>query len=95
MHRLRRSGCKGWRNKQWHGRLLAFLHIMSGDSAFIRVPLAPGRDLLLSSDPLLFTSPVSTALPDVGDPDAEEQDESTLGRPEIDDEDTEPGGKAA
>ena len=82
MHRLRRSGCKGWRNKQWHGRLLAFLQIMSGDSAFIRVSLAPGQDLLLSSEPLLFTSPVSTSLPDIADPDAEEEDDSTLGRPE-------------
>lgn len=92
MHRLRRSGCKGWRNKQWHGRLLAFLQIMSGDSAYIRVSLAPGLDMLLSSEPLLFTSPVSTALPDVGDPDAEEQDESTLGRPAADDEDAAPEG---
>ena len=65
---------------------------MSGDSAYIRVPLAPGQDMLLSSEPLLFTSPVSTALPDVGDPDAEEQDESTLGRPEADDDDAEPEG---
>ena len=65
-------------------RLLAFLQIMSGESAYIRVSLAPGQDMLLSSEPLLFTSPVSTALPDVGDPDAEEQDESTLGRPAAD-----------
>ncbi|QFT61799.1 hypothetical protein FIU91_02565 [Roseivivax sp. THAF30] len=86
MHRLRRSGCKGWRNKQWHGRLLAFLQIMSGDSAFIRVSLAPGRDMLLSSEPLQFTSPVSTSLPDVLDPDAEEEDHSTLGRPEPDED---------
>lgn len=93
MHRLRRSGCKGWRNKQWHGRLLAFLQIMSGDSAFIRVPLAPGRNLLLSSEPLLFTSPVSTALPDVADPDAEDQDESTFGRPEVYDFDPDPDGE--
>jgi hypothetical protein len=92
MHRLRRSVCKGWRNKQWHGRLLAFLQIMSGDSAYIRVSLAPGQDMLLSSEPLLFTSPVSTALPDVGDPDAEEQDESTLGRPAASGEDAEPEG---
>ncbi|APE42451.1 hypothetical protein BOO69_02725 [Sulfitobacter alexandrii] len=87
MHRLRRSGCKGWRNKQWHGRLLAFLQVMSGDSAFIRVSLAPGQDMLLSSEPLLFTSPVSTALPDSADPDTEEEDASTLGRPETMDED--------
>lgn len=87
MHRLRRTGCRGWRNKQWHGRLRAFLHIMSGDSAFIRVPLAPGHYMLLSSEPLSFTSPVSTSLPDIADPDAEEQDESTLGRPELDEDD--------
>lgn len=86
MHRLRRSGCKGWRNKQWHGRLLAFLQVMSGDSAFIRVALAPGNDMLLSSEPFVFTSPVSTSLPDAGDPDAEEDDPSTLGRPEAEDD---------
>ena len=91
MHRLRRSGCKAWRNKQWHGRLLAFLQIMSGESAYIRVSLAPGLDMLLSAEPLIFVSPVSTALPDVGDPDAEEQDDSTLGRPVVD-EDDEPEG---
>ncbi|RDD70842.1 TIR domain-containing protein [Paracoccus versutus] len=82
MHRLRRSGCQGWRNKQWHGRLLAFLEIMSSGSAFIRVPLAPGHDMVLSSEPVLFTSPVSTRLPDILDADSEETDESTLGRPE-------------
>jgi hypothetical protein len=83
MHRLRRSGCKGWRNKQWHGRLLAFLEIISEDSAYIRVPLAPGHNMLLSSEPVLFTSPVSTKLPDISDADGEEADESTLGRPEV------------
>jgi hypothetical protein len=86
MHRLRRSGCKGWRNKQWHGRLLAFLELLSEGSAFIRVPLAPGRDMLLSSEPVLFTSPVSTSLPDIADADGEEEDESTLGRPEVEEE---------
>lgn len=86
MHRLRRSGCQGWRNKQWHGRLLAFLEIMSADSAFIRVPLAPGHDMLLSSEPMLFTSPVSTSLPDISDADSEETDESTLGRPEAEED---------
>lgn len=88
MHRLRRSGCKGWRNKQWHGRLLAFLELMSAGSAFIRVPLAPGRDMLLSSEPILFTSPVSTSLPDISDADGEECDDSTLGRPEAEEEET-------
>ncbi len=92
MHRLRRSGCKGWRNKQWHGRLLAFLQIMSGKSAFIRVSLAPGKNLLLSSEPLLFTSPVSTASPNEMDPDAEETDASTLGRPAVEDAEDFEGG---
>lgn len=82
MHRLRRSGCQGWRNKQWRGRLLAFLEVMSSGSAFIRVPLAPGHEMILSSEPMLFTSPVSTSLPDILDADSEETDESTLGRPE-------------
>lgn len=82
MHRLRRSGCQGWRNKQWHGRLLAFLEVMSGGSAFIRVPLAPGHHMVLPAEPMLFTSPVSTILQDSLDADSEEADESTLGRPE-------------
>lgn len=86
MHRLRRAGCKGWRNKQWRGRLFAFLELMSAGSAFVRVPLAPGHDMLLSSEPILFTSPVSTSLPDILDADGEEADESTLGRPEPEEE---------
>ena len=27
-HSLRRSVCKGWRNKQWHGRLMAFIEML-------------------------------------------------------------------
>lgn len=84
MHKLRRSICKGWRNKQWYGRMLAFLELISGDSAFIRLRLSADADLVLDSSPILFSSPVSTALPDILDADAEEQDLSTLGRPEPD-----------
>ena len=54
----------------------------SPGSAFIRVPLAPGHDMVLSAEPMLFTSPVSTLLQDTLDADSEETDESTLGRPE-------------
>lgn len=82
MHRLRRSLCKGWRNKQWHGRMLAFLELLSGESAFIRLPLSPSSAVLIDAAPVLFSSPVSTALPDVLDGDDEEADLSTLGRPE-------------
>lgn len=38
-HRLRRGVCKGWRNKQWHGRLLAFLELLSGEASSFRLPL--------------------------------------------------------
>jgi hypothetical protein len=86
LHRLRRSICKGWRNKQWHGRMLAFLELLSGESAYIRLALAANAALLIEAAPMLFTSPVSTALPDVLDADEEEADISTLGRPDNDDE---------
>jgi hypothetical protein len=86
MHRLRRSLCKGWRNKQWHGRMLAFLELLSGESAYIRLALAANAALAIEAAPMLFTSPVSTALPDVRDADEEEEDMSTLGRPDNDDE---------
>jgi hypothetical protein len=86
MHRLRRSMCKGWRNKQWHGRMLAFLELLSGESANIRLAFAANAELVIEAAPMLFTSPVSTALPNVLDADEEEADVSTLGRPDNDDE---------
>ena len=89
MHKLRRSICKGWRNKQWHGRMLAFLEILSGDSAYIRLRLSAEHDLVVDAAPILFTSPVSTMLPNITDADDEETDVSTLGRPESDDEEVE------
>jgi hypothetical protein len=82
MHRLRRSICKGWRNKQWLGRMLAFLELLSGESAFIRLALSPSSAVVLEAAPVLFSSPVSTMLPDILDADDEETDLSTLGRPE-------------
>ena len=87
MHRLRRSICKGWRNKQWHGRMLAFLELISGDSAYIRLRFSPDSDCVLDAVPVLFSSPISTMLPDITDTDAEETDTSTLGRPEAEEED--------
>lgn len=89
MHKLRRSICKGWRNKQWHGRMLAFLEMLSGDSAFIRLRLSAEHDLVIDAAPVLFSSPVSTMLPNEADADDEETDVSTLGRPENDDEESE------
>lgn len=78
-HKFRRSGCKGWRNKAWHGRLMAFLELLSGDSQFIELPLSGSASIKLDATPILFTSSVSTALPDVLSDDDEEQDVTTLG----------------
>ncbi|MBA8906056.1 TIR domain-containing protein [Aminobacter ciceronei] len=86
LHRLRRSICKGWRNKQWHGRMLAFIELLSGESAYIRLALSAKSALAIEAAPMLFTSPVSTMLPDVLDTDEEEADISTLGRPDNDEE---------
>lgn len=86
MHKLRRSICKGWRNKQWHGRLRAFLELLSGDSAYLRLRLSAQHDLVVEAEPILFTSPVSTMLPDIAGADDEEIDASTLGRPERDED---------
>jgi len=77
--RCRRSICKGWRNKQWHGRLMAFLEMLSGESAFLKLPLGPSSEIRLDATPILFTSPVSTLLPDVLTDDDEETDPSVLG----------------
>jgi hypothetical protein len=87
MHRLRRTICKGWRNKQWYGRMLAFLELLSGESAYIRLRLSATEDVVLEAAPILFSSPVSTDLPDTQGGDDEETDLSTLGRPEADEED--------
>jgi hypothetical protein len=85
-HRLRRSVCKGWRNKQWHGRLMALLELLAGESSFITLPLSPVMNLLLDPTPMLFTSPVRTPLPNLLQDEDEEDDESTLGRPEPEEE---------
>ena len=85
-HRLRRSVCKGWRNKQWHGRLLAFIELLSGDEASINLRLGNTALVRVDAAPLLFSSPVSTVLPDRLRDEDEEHDESTLGRPEPEDE---------
>jgi hypothetical protein len=85
-HRLRRSVCKGWRNRQWHARLLAFLELLSGDSSSFTLPLSPSASVTIDAAPLLFTSPVSTVLPKEQSDDDEEIDETTLGKPEPEEE---------
>jgi len=86
-HRLRRTICKGWRNKVWHGRLMAFLELLSSDSPFIEVPLSGACAITFDARPMLLTSPVRTTLPDTMEDDAEEPDDSTLGMSNPEDED--------
>jgi hypothetical protein len=78
--------CKGWRNKQWHGRMLAFLELLSGEAPYISLPLAATANIRLEPSPMLFSSPVSTYLPDHLTDEQEEQDGSTLGLPEPEEE---------
>jgi len=66
--------------------MLAFLEILSGESAYIRLRLSADQDLVLDAAPVLFASRVSTVLPDVAGADDEETDLSTLGRPEAEEE---------
>jgi hypothetical protein len=87
-NRFRRRVCKGWRNKQWHGRLMAFLELLSGDEAAIRLPVARDQFIKLDAAPILFTSPVTTALPNVLEDEDEELDDDLVGSaPPEDDED--------
>jgi hypothetical protein len=85
-HGLRRSVCKGWRNKQWHGRLRAFLELLVGEAAYITLSLGSQTDVKLEAVPISFTSPVTTDLPDVADDAAEEAEETTMTGPMSDDE---------
>lgn len=87
--RLRRKVCKSWRNKQWMGRMMAFLELLSGDSASIVLPTSPSSRICIEASPNLFTSPVTTKLPDVLQDDDEELDESTFGNRDLDSEESE------
>tara|TARA_R110000868_G_scaffold178121_2_gene417610 strand:+ start:735 stop:2123 length:1389 start_codon:yes stop_codon:yes gene_type:complete len=79
-HSLRRSLCSGWRNKAWHGRLMAFMELLSGESPYVSMPVGGGQFIVADAMPIQFTSPVTTQLPDLEDESAEEVDHTTLGR---------------
>lgn len=78
-HRFRRSVCKGWRNKQWHGRLMAFCELLSGGSEDLNLPVSSDATVVVQASPIRFAAPVTTIRPDDMPDDSEEQDESTLG----------------
>jgi len=76
-HRHRRSDCKGWRNKSWHGRMMAFLELVAGGDSYISLPIGAGGNLVLNVMPIQMISPVTTPIVH-DDEDAEETDPSTL-----------------
>lgn len=78
-HQLRRRICSGWRNKAWHGRLMAFMELLAGESAYVSMPVGDGAFIVADAAPIQFTAPVTTRRPDSGDEDGEETDISTLG----------------
>ena len=53
-HRLRRTVCKGWRNKQWHGRLRAYIEVLSGHEASITLKLAEEAFVRVEASAMLF-----------------------------------------
>ena len=66
---------------------MAYLELLSDDAPCITVPLSGASAITLDARPMLFTSPVTTALPDTMEDDAEESDDSTLGLFNAEDED--------
>lgn len=77
-HRLRRRICKGWRNKQWHGRMMAMLELLSGELSYIKLSMGSDVAAIIDATPVQFTLPVTTDLPDELSDEQEEQDESTV-----------------
>ena len=66
--------------------MLAFLELLTGEFPFINLPLGESAFIRIDPTPLLFSSPVSTFLPNKMTDEQEEEDLSTLGRPEPEDE---------
>jgi hypothetical protein len=68
LHRARRSECKDWWNDSWRDRILAAMAWLAGDGGELALPLSSSRNLLISSSPLEFSSPVAYRDPDKADP---------------------------
>jgi TIR domain len=78
-HRLRRSIAGSWRNKAWHGRLMAFLEVLAGESPYVALPLGGGAYVQVDAMPIQATSPVSAQQMNKLGEDGEEIDLTTLG----------------
>lgn len=77
-HRLRRSVCSAWRNKAWHGRLMAFMELLAGESPYVSLPVGNDSDILVDAMPIQLKSPVRTKQRNLLGEDAEEKDLTTL-----------------
>ena len=77
-HRLRRSIAGAWRNKAWHGRLMAFLEVLAGDRPYVALPLGTGIHVQVDAMPIQATSPVSARQTHKLGEDGEEIDVTTL-----------------
>lgn len=77
--RLRRTVCSGWRNKAWHGRVMAFMELLAGESPYVDLAVGPGTSVTLDAMPIQFTSPVTARQANRQSEDAEETDDTTLG----------------
>jgi hypothetical protein len=66
--------------------MMAFIEMLCGDASYIHLPLSETIHIRLEPAPILFTSPVSTALPNKLSDEQEEEDASTLGRPDPEEE---------
>lgn len=65
---------------------MAFIEALSGETSIISLPLGESASVRLDAAPILFSSPVSTDLPSCMGYEDEEEDSSTLGRPEPEEE---------
>ncbi|XWN29340.1 MAG: toll/interleukin-1 receptor domain-containing protein [Devosia sp.] len=77
-HRLRRSVCSSWRNKAWHGRLMAFMELLAGESPYLNLKVGSAENVLVDAMPIQATSPVSARQTNKLGEDAEETDVTTL-----------------
>lgn len=77
-HRLRRSVCSSWRNKAWHGRLMAFMELLAGDSPYVSLSVGAVEHVLVDAMPIQATSPVSARQLNKLGEDGEETDVTTL-----------------
>ena len=77
-HRLRRSVAGSWRNKAWHGRLMAFMELLAGESPYVALPVSSDAQILVDAMPIQATSPVTALQANKLGEDGEEIDVTTL-----------------